>query len=92
VREKPTKLSGYERPFFAKLPKIKIEYKRSISWGLLCLCVISIIILRYYERANSIMELGLVLTASLAFLWYYFNKFWKTYEKASYEARPEEVE
>jgi len=38
------------------------------------------------------MELSAVLTGSLAILWRYFNKFWKTYEKANYEAKPEEIE
>jgi len=41
-----------------------------------------IIGLRYLEEVDRFLELAVVLTASIATLYVFFEAFWKTYEEA----------
>jgi hypothetical protein len=82
VREKPTKPSGYEKPIFAQLPKLKIKYKKIVCWYLLVAFVTTTIVLRYLDEIDKSLESCIILAVSIVTLQGFFEAFWRTYEEA----------
>ena len=83
MREKPKKLSGYERPIF-NLPKLKTKYKKIVCRYLLIGFIITIVTLRYIKELGLSLELSAVLTTSVVIVNEFFELFWETYKSSQH--------
>tara|TARA_R110000765_G_scaffold383500_1_gene474830 strand:- start:183 stop:440 length:258 start_codon:yes stop_codon:yes gene_type:complete len=81
VKEKPKELSGYEKPIF-NLPRLKTKYKKFLYWNILVIFINGITIYRYSGDISLSIELATVLMLSVSALYYFFEKFWKTYKQS----------
>ena len=81
MRDKRTRPSGYERPIFAKLPKLKIKYKKILYWNLLATFISILIVYGYIEEVDDSIQLGTLIAVGLGALHYCFEELWEVYKK-----------
>ena len=65
-----------------KLGIMKTKYKKFLYWNILVIFINGITIYRYSGDISLSIELATVLMLSVGALYYFFEKFWKTYKQS----------